>query len=952
MEQAVKMTFTNSVRNATKLVKYREQLEKLRKVMSAMPQSISIDNKSISSVKSADNSLKEFSDSTQKSDKAQKSLYKTLLGGGAFIAFTRVLDKVVTSMSRFTSKSADYVENLNLMNVAFHRTEDSIEGATLEGVKFINTLSDMYGLDESALTRVVGNFKQLANAMGVADDVGTKLAKTLTQMSIDVSSLYNVSFERATEVLQSSLAGQTKPIRGLAGADITETTLQLTLDTYGIDTTVRDLSYVEKRLVIVTSLMNQLKESQNDYGRTIESVSNQMRVFNEQTERLSRALGNMFLPILSKILPYLNAFLMVLTEIINAIAKLFGYDKDLMSGFASGVDDITSDFIDLDDSVNGVSDSVSKLKQGLRGFDKLNSLTTPTPSASTGGIGTGINPQVLDAFNSAWADYDNKLEKIKMRATDIRDRVMEILGFTKEVDPVTGEVSFKYGGWQATIKGITKWFSELNPKAKLFVSLGVVLTFVNLYRILSKLANLTGITKLFTGIFDITSKISKVFNGSGGLVSLFSNFSSTFGSIASTLGITTGALVAIVAVIAAIAGAFVYAYSTSEEFREKVNKAVSEVSTTLSTLWKFVKKGFQEFWDFAEPLWNIFWNNASTVVKLAYEEIKADLSLIFDVIGGTFSIINALVNGDYKGAWDSAKEMVKNVYEDYQNKFDSIEEVIRTWAKNTKEEVEKFKNKIIEKLEKVITWFKELPDKIAYWTGYAIGKLWKIVTETDWVQLGKDTLEKIFKGLGKFGEHIETFKNNLFEEMGNKLKNIDWSSIGKFVLQAILDGMSMGLYSNAKKITSWASSFVNGIKDALKINSPSKLVIEAKIGNYVTQGIEVGMDNEIPSLKKQAVNIVDDINSSFRNIKPVEFDSNVKSNFIDEISSNYSSNNNKDSNNNSSLDSIINPTNINSKQPVNATIIVQLGSKEIANEVINDLEDKASANGKPIIIGG
>ena len=110
-------------------------------------------------------------------------------------------------MFKFTSKSADYVENLNLMNVAFHRTEDSISEANLEGIKFVNTLSDMYGLDESALTRTVGNFKQLANAMGMADDIGTKLSKTLTQMAIDTSSLYNLSFERSTQVLQSALAG-------------------------------------------------------------------------------------------------------------------------------------------------------------------------------------------------------------------------------------------------------------------------------------------------------------------------------------------------------------------------------------------------------------------------------------------------------------------------------------------------------------------------------------------------------------------------------------------------------------------------------------------------------------------------------------------------------------------------------------------------------------------------
>ena len=46
--------------------------------------------------------------------------------------------------------------------------------------------------------------------------------------------------------------------------------------------------------------------------------------------------------------------------------------------------------------------------------------------------------------------------------------------------------------------------------------------------------------------------------------------------------------------------------------------------------------------------------------------------------------------------------------------------------------------------------------------------------------------------------------------------------------------------------------------------------------------------------------------------------------------------------------------NINSKssQPINPTFIVQVGSKEVAKEVIYDLQGLAKTNGKPIIIGG
>ena len=53
---------------------------------------------------------------------------------------------------------------------------------------------------------------------------------------------------------------QTKPVRRLGG-DITQSTLQLTLDTYGIDRGIESLSYAEKRLVIVTAMLNQTDEA-------------------------------------------------------------------------------------------------------------------------------------------------------------------------------------------------------------------------------------------------------------------------------------------------------------------------------------------------------------------------------------------------------------------------------------------------------------------------------------------------------------------------------------------------------------------------------------------------------------------------------------------------------------------------------------------------------------------
>lgn len=103
---------------------------------------------------------------------------------------------------------AEYQENINLATVAYN----GLENASKSLYPFVEQISKAFGLNESEVIRSVGLFKQMANAMGLAQETGELLSETLTKMAYDISSLYNISFERSMNVLQASLAGQTKPI--------------------------------------------------------------------------------------------------------------------------------------------------------------------------------------------------------------------------------------------------------------------------------------------------------------------------------------------------------------------------------------------------------------------------------------------------------------------------------------------------------------------------------------------------------------------------------------------------------------------------------------------------------------------------------------------------------------------------------------------------------------------
>ena len=97
---------------------------------------------------------------------------------------------------------------------------------------------------------------------------------------------------------------------------------------------------------------------------------------------------------------------------------------------------MADDVYDFSDGVGAAASGVEKLKRGLRGFDKLNNITTPSVgSGGVGaGIGTGIDPNLMNAFNKAYDEYFKKISQVEMKATRIRDRVMEWLGFQKMID--------------------------------------------------------------------------------------------------------------------------------------------------------------------------------------------------------------------------------------------------------------------------------------------------------------------------------------------------------------------------------------------------------------------------------------------------------------------------------------------------------------------------------------
>lgn len=640
---------------------------------------------------------------------------------------------------------------------------------------------------------------------------------------------------------------------------------------------------------------------------------------NEQWQRLQRNVGNIFLQVVGKILPYLNAVLMVLNEIAKIIAKLFGYkldnfdffDENMVSGAEDGFDS-------LGDSMDNVAESAEKLKHGLRGFDKLNVITSPSnASGVSGGIGGGgINPKLMKAFNKAFDDYQDKLDKVKSTATKIRDRIMEWLGFQKHTNKKTDETYF-------TFKKITGG----TVLGALAVG-GTIYSGINfIFKILKKM----GLIK-----FGSFTELGKLFKD-GKLLANVGKLGTAFEGLATALGISAGALAAIIAAIIAVGAALVYAYNHNEDFKKSVDNMIKSIGELWNTIKEKLEPLIESMGKLLEPLWNQIKDNLELSLGGIYDTIVYTFQNAIDSLTGIITILNDIINLDFGKAFTDLKNLAKTLWQNWDDYFSRITDRFKIWKSDTELNADDFVKKIKQKWEDFKLWLDKLPEKMGEIVGRIIKKIKDKFEEINWTAVGKRVAilikDGFIKELPKIALTIQNLPALLITEV-LKLSAKLWE-VGYRIMQGIGKGMGNWIFGGGLKDV--CNDFVRGLKNGLGIHSPAQVILDAKIGDYSMEAILLGMEKQMPKLKDEAIDIVNTLRSGVKDASvQTDFNYNIPSLNLNSMAF--------------GTQSISGSSNMGTS--VNPTIIVQVGNKQIARQVINDLQDMAKDNGSPIMIGG
>ena len=388
-------------------------------------------------------------------------------------AFGKLYIKLVALREgvRYLGKSIkgamDYVETLNYFNQAFVQVTENADLSNWKDLgyesaqAYIDSFSERakeltqkltgfevsntgeltrtsmpsLGLDPEKTLQYQATFAQMSSSMGVASETALKLSDALTMIGADLASVRNLDFNNVWQDMTSGLVGMSRTWDKY-GVNIRNVNLQQKLNELGINASIAALNQQDKAILRTIILLDSTRYAWGDLATTINQPANQLRLLESNFQSLARTIGSLFIPVITRVLPYINALLIAVQRLFSWIAGLFGIN---LSSFTNSVGSAAADMGGIADEAKGTADGLGsaakaadKLKKSLRAYDELNVVPEKTDSGGAGGSGidgvgdmSALNAaldEILNEYQKAWNDAFAEMEN---NANEIADRIVD-----------------------------------------------------------------------------------------------------------------------------------------------------------------------------------------------------------------------------------------------------------------------------------------------------------------------------------------------------------------------------------------------------------------------------------------------------------------------------------------------------------------------------------------------
>ena len=532
------------------------------------------------------NKLDDINHKSQKTGKSFGSIFNI---GKLYFLFNYT-KRFTQTLSKAMTLAIDFNETLNKFQVSMGQYYS-------DSIKFVNKITYAFNLSTESIMNYMSTFKNMLDALGdLETGVSYELSESLTQMAIDYASLFNVSIDRAMQQFQSVLSGQIRSIRTTSGYDVSEATIFNIYQQLGGNKTMRQLSQLEKRLLRILAVQQQLERTGavGDFTKTINESANLLKQIGETLKEIGRWFGQLTMVYLQPFLTKLLGGLIAIREVLKSINISKGYQYE---DFSNGL------FGDVQQEAEETEESIKSLQRTLLGFDKINKLGS---NGNNNALGVDTN-LILDAIKK----YQSGMETIKNQSNQIAENILKWLGYEKETKEVINESGEKV---EQITWNLKDGFQNIEK---------ILLGFKTILKIVGVLATYKIVSSLFGGLSTVIKKFKLI---SSEALALFSFFKTD--GILTTLKVIAPMATKIALIVGAIAGVIAimtHLYKTNEEFK----LSVDALWENLKDIFEEVEKIFMTIVDALSPL---------------FQSIVPIINSVVEFIGELLAIITPAIN--------------------------------------------------------------------------------------------------------------------------------------------------------------------------------------------------------------------------------------------------------------------------------------------------------------------
>ncbi len=302
---------------------------------------------------------------------------------------------------------SDLAEVQNVVDVTFGNLNTDVNN-------FAQNAIEQFGLGQTVTKKYVGTFGAMSKAFGFTNEEALAMSKTLTGLTGDVASFYNLKPDESFTKLKSIFTGETESLKDL-GVVMTQNALDQYALANGYGKTTAKMSEQEKVALRYRFVMDKLSLAQGDFARTSDSWANQTRVLSLRFNELKATLGQGFINLFTPIVKGINVLLSKLQVLANAFKSF----TEMIFGNAGG--DSGSDSVSnlatnaglASDAVGGIGESAKKSAKDLKNlasFDTAQVLKSNKDDSSSSSGGGSTSAGNLDFGTVDTSKVENQFQ--------------------------------------------------------------------------------------------------------------------------------------------------------------------------------------------------------------------------------------------------------------------------------------------------------------------------------------------------------------------------------------------------------------------------------------------------------------------------------------------------------------------------------------------------------------